>query len=254
MCGPVPDLVSLKLNGNTELEGRALRQIIHRCPNLEHLGLSYCGKLCSVDLEKLTGQVLNFVDFSHRHRLQNLTSLNVSGFQHTTGIIGTICACSKLNSLDLSHTDLNDRLLYRIIQGCKGLTRLRLDYAGNISKKVLMDLPPIVPNIIDLGLSGQLCVDDFVVDQITSYCIGIQKLDVSYTLFSGHFFITKTQNHLTSLIVNGCVNIPTNEQFLQRMKAACPKLVRFQALNLDPLRQEAIEDIEDNADEEEDNE
>jgi hypothetical protein len=165
--------------------------------------------------------------------------LDIGGFQHITGILGNVLvACPKLTSLNLSHTDMNDRLLYRIMQGCKSLTRLRLDFSGDLSKKVLMDLAPILPNLVDLSIAGQLCADDFVVDQITSYCIFLQKLDVSYTLFSGHSFIAKTHEHLTSLLVNGCSNIPTNEQFLQKMRAACPKLVRFQALILDASTQD----------------
>lgn len=174
-------------------------------------------------------------------RLKNLSQLELNGFQHMTSVMGTLLACSKLTSLNLSSTDMNDRLLYRLTQGCKGLTTLRLDYAGNLSKKSLMDLAPTLPNLIDLGIAGQLCVDDFVVDQITSHCIFLQHLNVSYTLFYGHFFITKTHDHLTTLLVNGCVNIPTNEQFIQKIKLACPKLVHFQALNLDPLRQEQKE-------------
>lgn len=251
MCGSRCDVRSLKLN-NTELEGRSLRQIVSSYPNLAELGVSFCGKVTSVDIEHLSKYEPKELP-SHSLRLQGLTSLNLSGFQHMTGVIGCICALPKLTSLNISHTDLNDRILSRIIQGCKGLTRLRLGFAGAISKKVLMDLPTTVPNLVDLSLAGQLYVDDFVVDQVTSYCIGLQSLDVSYTLFSGHFFITKTHEHLTSLNINSCTNIPTNEQFIQKIKAACPKLVRFQALSIDPLRQESAQEEQDEGEEEEDN-
>lgn len=56
-CQSSVDLRSLKFNHNTELEGRTLKFILQQNPNLTSLGLKFCGKLCSADLQNLTEYV-----------------------------------------------------------------------------------------------------------------------------------------------------------------------------------------------------
>jgi hypothetical protein len=139
-----------------------------------------------------------------------------------------------LRELVVEQCPVDDDIIHTLTVHLRDLRELNVNQsdAPPLTTKTLTALVTRYPALQSIGLSGQINVNDVIVDRLLSTASSLVSLDISYTGFSGLSWQNDRRQFLTltKLNISGCSQIP-NEEVLNYIRTkACPRLRDFTAL------------------------
>eukprot|EP00850_Spirogloea_muscicola_P023668 SM000376S13700 [mRNA] locus=s376:28309:31516:+ [translate_table: standard] len=205
LCSSQPKLTSLSIYWNLKITNRSLEALATYCPRLQKLNISGCKNVTNVGLHAVARSC---------HRL---TSVNLTRCIHVTdaGVINIIRSCTGLTELYLyADSNLTDLLFTRLstlhnlhlldLCGMQHLTDKGLEAIGSCTKLRSLNLTWCV-QITDAGLAA-IAYGCQSMEVLSLYGIrGITDSGIE-ALARG------CSTSLTTLDVNGCVNIMRRSQ------------------------------------------
>jgi Ran GTPase-activating protein (RanGAP) involved in mRNA processing and transport len=122
----------LDLSGCFQVDDSVLSDIVSRCTNLTHLNIENCKKIGDKSIDALVNCKLS------------LDALNIGGNYNISGaslkklVINFPCM-RNLRELNISGLEINDELIYRLIESCTSIESLGISFA-DISEVALNSL------------------------------------------------------------------------------------------------------------------
>lgn len=204
ICAHLPHLKHLTLSGCVRITGHAVKALA------EH----YTTRLCTLELAWLH---LYTTDLRHILRYgSSLTRLDLSGCRHCSALPDILRTCRNLCDISLAHCTVDDDLIRTLVSQLSHVRELNINqseappltfttltvlnfplsysfflsftlillHPSSPSPLIFLSYQTLVGRYSDLqsiGLSGQLNVDDSIVDTLLRTATSLTSLDISYT-------------------------------------------------------------------------